>query len=214
MGELKGQAVRGLIEPSELGRTLMHEHVVCDFTPTARRPEAPVEITLKNVWELNYKWVDTPGNRVLLDREVAVREMQRMVRDGGQSVVEVSTYPMVLDPAGLREVSQRTGIHIVRGCGRYLDEFMGPEDRQRSVDDLVADIVADPHYQARDMILQAELPGGTAVKMPGIVPKLSDTPGEVRWQGPALGAHTDSVLAELGLDPARIAALREKGAVA
>ncbi|PJI51327.1 carnitine dehydratase, partial [Methylobacterium radiotolerans] len=33
-------------------------------------------------------------------------------------------------------------------------------------------------------------------------PKLSDTPGEVRWQGPALGAHTDSVLAELGLDPA------------
>jgi crotonobetainyl-CoA:carnitine CoA-transferase CaiB-like acyl-CoA transferase len=78
----------------------------------------------------------------------------------------------------------------------------------------VADIVADPHYQARDMILQAELPGGTAVKMPGIVPKLSDTPGEVRWQGPALGAHTDSVLAELGLDPARIAALREKGAVA
>ena len=145
MGELKGkvQAVRGLIEPSELGRTLMHEHVVCDFTPTARRPEAPVEITLKNVWELNYKWVDTPGNRVLLDREVAVREMQRMVRDGGQSVVEVSTYPMVLDPAGLREVSQRTGIHIVRGCGRYLDEFMGPEDRQRSVDDLVTDIVAD-----------------------------------------------------------------------
>ncbi|MFX6830772.1 CoA transferase, partial [Acinetobacter baumannii] len=64
----------------------------------------------------------------------------------------------------------------------------------------VADIVADPHYQARDMILQADLPGGTAVKMPGIVPKLSDTPGEVRWQGPALGAHTDSVLAELGLD--------------
>ena len=50
--------------------------------------------------------------------------------------------------------------------------------------------------------------------MPGIVPKLSETPGEVRWQGPALGAHTDSVLAELGLDAARIAALREKGAVA
>ena len=145
MSELKGkvQAVRGLIEPSELGRTLMHEHVVCDFTPTARRPEAQVEITLENVWEFNYNWVNAPGIRVLLDREVAVREMQRMVRDGGESVVEVSTYPMVLDPAGLREVSERTGIHIVRGCGRYLDEFMGPEDRQRSVDDLVADIVAD-----------------------------------------------------------------------
>ena len=78
----------------------------------------------------------------------------------------------------------------------------------------VADIVADPHYQARDMILQAELPGGANVKMPGIVPKLSETPGAVRWQGPALGAHTDSVLSELGLDAERIAALREKGAVA
>jgi crotonobetainyl-CoA:carnitine CoA-transferase CaiB-like acyl-CoA transferase len=78
----------------------------------------------------------------------------------------------------------------------------------------VADIVADPHYQARDMILPTELPGGTAVKMPGIVPKLSETPGEVRWSGPALGAHTDAVLADLGYDAAAIAALRNTGAVA
>ncbi|KQP29742.1 carnitine dehydratase [Methylobacterium sp. Leaf104] len=78
----------------------------------------------------------------------------------------------------------------------------------------VADIVADPHYQARDMILATELPGGTAVKMPGIVPKLSGTPGEVRWSGPALGAHTDAVLADLGYDAAAIAALRNTGAVA
>ncbi|AWN35270.1 CaiB/BaiF CoA transferase family protein [Methylobacterium radiodurans] len=78
----------------------------------------------------------------------------------------------------------------------------------------VADIVADPHYQARGMILPADLPGGQQVKMPGIVPKLSETPGEVRWQGPALGQHTDSVLADLGLDAERIARLRETGAVA
>ncbi|KQO78748.1 MULTISPECIES: CaiB/BaiF CoA-transferase family protein [unclassified Methylobacterium] len=78
----------------------------------------------------------------------------------------------------------------------------------------VADILADPHYQARDMILPTALPGGTAVKMPGIVPKLSETPGEVRWSGPALGAHTDAVLADLGYDAAAIAALRTTGAVA
>ena len=78
----------------------------------------------------------------------------------------------------------------------------------------VADIVADPHYQARDMILPTELPGGMAVKMPGIVPKLSETPGAVRWSGPALGAHTDAVLADLGYDAAAIAALRTTGAVA
>jgi len=77
----------------------------------------------------------------------------------------------------------------------------------------VADIVADPHYQARDMLLDAALPGGVSVKMPGIVPKLSDTPGEVRWQGPALGEHTDSVLSSLGFDACDVARLRSEGAV-
>lgn len=77
----------------------------------------------------------------------------------------------------------------------------------------VADIVADPHYAARDMILDAELPGGTRVKMPGIVPKLTGTPGAVRWQGPALGAHTDAVLADLGRDAETIERLRREGAI-
>ena len=77
----------------------------------------------------------------------------------------------------------------------------------------VADIVADPHYAARDMILDAELPGGTRVKMPGIVPKLTGTPGAVRWHGPALGAHTDAVLADLGRDAETIERLRREGAI-
>ncbi|TDY20338.1 crotonobetainyl-CoA:carnitine CoA-transferase CaiB-like acyl-CoA transferase [Paraburkholderia sp. BL6665CI2N2] len=77
----------------------------------------------------------------------------------------------------------------------------------------VADIVADPHYQARDMLLEAQLPGGASVKMPGIVPKLSDTPGEVRWQGPTLGEHTGSVLSELGFANDEIERLRREGAV-
>jgi succinyl-CoA---D-citramalate CoA-transferase len=77
----------------------------------------------------------------------------------------------------------------------------------------VADIVNDPHYEARDMLLRAQLPGGASVKMPGIVPKLSDTPGEVRWSGPALGAHTDGVLSELGFAPDDIERLRREGAV-
>jgi crotonobetainyl-CoA:carnitine CoA-transferase CaiB-like acyl-CoA transferase len=77
----------------------------------------------------------------------------------------------------------------------------------------VADIVADPHYQAREMLLKADLPGGASVKMPGIVPKLSETPGEVRWQGPTLGEHTSSVLAGLGYEQSEIERLRREGAV-
>ena len=77
----------------------------------------------------------------------------------------------------------------------------------------VADIVSDPHYQARDMLLNAELPGGVSVKMPGIVPKLSDTPGVVNWQGPSLGQHTDEILGSLGLAGADIQRLKTSGVV-
>ncbi|MND73683.1 Crotonobetainyl-CoA:carnitine CoA-transferase [compost metagenome] len=77
----------------------------------------------------------------------------------------------------------------------------------------VADIVADPHYQARDMLLDAELPGGARVKMPGIVPKLSETPGAINWQGPALGQHTGSILARLGMTEGDIQRLQSEGVV-
>jgi crotonobetainyl-CoA:carnitine CoA-transferase CaiB-like acyl-CoA transferase len=77
----------------------------------------------------------------------------------------------------------------------------------------VADIVGDAHYQARGMLLNADLPGGASVKMPGIVPKLSDTPGEVRWSGPTLGEHTHAVLESLGFDADEVARLRTQGAV-
>jgi crotonobetainyl-CoA:carnitine CoA-transferase CaiB-like acyl-CoA transferase len=77
----------------------------------------------------------------------------------------------------------------------------------------VADIVSDPHYQARDMLLDVQLPGGVSVKMPGIVPKLSQTPGGVNWQGPALGQHTDEILGNLGLGGPDIQRLRASGVV-
>jgi crotonobetainyl-CoA:carnitine CoA-transferase CaiB-like acyl-CoA transferase len=78
----------------------------------------------------------------------------------------------------------------------------------------VADIVSDPHYRARDMILPSELPDGTAIKMPGIVPKLSETPGQVRWMGPALGQHGPELLATLGYAADEIARLTGQGKVA
>lgn len=76
-----------------------------------------------------------------------------------------------------------------------------------------ADIVVDPHFRARDMILDTVLPDGTAMPMPGIVPKLSATPGGLRWLGPELGAHTDEVLEGLGYSAEEVAALRGRGAI-
>ena len=127
MGDITGkvQTVQGLIDPSDLGRTLMYEHVVVDFTPTARRPEEAVEITFENRWQMDYEWIDAPGNRCLLDRDVAVREMERMVKDGGQSVVEVSTYPMGTDPERLRR-------YCYSGWDHRRDWLLVAVDRSRA----------------------------------------------------------------------------------
>jgi crotonobetainyl-CoA:carnitine CoA-transferase CaiB-like acyl-CoA transferase len=76
-----------------------------------------------------------------------------------------------------------------------------------------ADIVADPHYRARQMLLRSELPDGTSVRMPGIVPKLSETPGVVRWIGPKLGEHTAEVLAELGFSDDQVDRMSKAGMV-
>jgi len=75
------------------------------------------------------------------------------------------------------------------------------------------DIVNDPHYQAREMILKQATRDGHEVQVPGIVPKLLGTPGRVRSSAPRLGDDTDAVLAELGLSPAQIGQLRDNKVV-
>jgi len=77
----------------------------------------------------------------------------------------------------------------------------------------VADIAADPHYQARDMILQTTMADGSRLALPGIVPKLSRTPGSHRRNAPEIGQDTDAVLQDIGLTPAQIQALKDKGIV-
>lgn len=106
-------------------------------------------------------------------------------------------------------ISAWTSKHPMDEILSLLDEADVPAGRIYSV----ADIVEDPHYAAREMILSAELPGDVSVKMPGIAPKLSETPGGVRWSGPTLGQHTDEVLKSIGLQEADIAQLRRTGAV-
>ncbi len=77
----------------------------------------------------------------------------------------------------------------------------------------VADIAADPHYRARGMLEQATMDDGTVLAVPGIVPKLSATPGGLWRNAPRLGQDTDDVLRELGLTPGQIDGLKARGIV-
>jgi len=93
---------------------------------------------------------------------------------------------------------------------QVLDEARVPAGRVYTA----KDIVEDPHYRARDMLLRQVTRDGHEMDVPGVVPKLLGTPGSVRSAAPKLGQDTDAVLQGLGLDTSAVAALRAKGVVA
>ena len=90
-----------------------------------------------------------------------------------------------------------------------LEQAQVPASRIYSV----ADMFRDPQFAARAMIEEHALGDGTPLKVPAIVPKLSETPGRTRWLGPALGEHTDEVLGSIGVSRAQIDELRRDGAI-
>jgi formyl-CoA transferase len=107
-----------------------------------------------------------------------------------------------------------------------IDEAIGAWTSQRNLDQVLAemekaevpagriytaaDIARDPHYAARGMIRDIVAGDGEPLRVPGIVPVLSSTPGEIRSAAPKLGEHTDQVLAEVGYSAEEIRKLREK----
>lgn len=74
----------------------------------------------------------------------------------------------------------------------------------------VRDMMTDPQFLARGMFEQHAFADGTPIKLPAITPKLSETPGETKWLGPALGEHNAEVLRSLGYDEEQIARFRNE----
>ena len=108
-----------------------------------------------------------------------------------------------------------------------IDQIIGNWSKQRTLEDILSalqsiavpagriytakDIAEDPHYRARGVIQTVESAGGLKVEMPGVVPKLSNNPGAIRYRAPTLGEHTDIILQSLGLSAEQIKALKEAG---
>ena len=112
--------------------------------------------------------------------------------------------------AGLKVVELGTliaGPFAARICAEFGAEV--PASRIYSAEDMFT----DPQFLAREMFLSAKLPDGKSFKMPGIVPKLSATPGSVDAIGPALGEHNRELLSALGYSGAQIDQLQAAGAI-
>jgi len=108
-----------------------------------------------------------------------------------------------------RVIGEWTSRQDAEDVVRLLNDAQVPNGKIYSM----ADIVRDAQYLARDMIREVRLKDGTPIKVPGVVPKLSKTPGDIDWVGPELGEHTALVLAAHGYSQAEIAGLRERKAI-
>ena len=137
-------------------------------------------------------------------------------------VIEKSGATVLIDPVSLNYMA---GSEI-----DFVDDLIGAWTRSRSVEELLElleangvpcgriyrapEMLADPQYAAREAIVSVEHAVFGNIRMQNVAPKLSETPGQVRWPGPALGEHTEAVLSErLGLSTARLAELRAGGAI-
>ena len=134
---------------------------------------------------------------------------KRMMRAIGRP--DLAEDPSLADNAGRvkrteeldRVIGEWTATVPLDEALRVLEAAEVPSGRIYSI----ADIAKDLHYQARGMIERHQL-GDRELLLPGIVPKLSETPGATKWIGPKLGEHTDGVLAEAGYSKADIDRMR------
>lgn len=140
-----------------------------------------------------------------------------------------SIFPRLMTLIGREDLGSDP--ELARNPGRVLhqeriDQAIAQWSSQHSMEDALAalaqagvpagkiytvkDIVEDEQYRAREMIREIQLNDGSRLKVPGVVPKLSDTPGNFEGGGPDLGQHTHEVLSQLGLSATEIEQLKQQ----
>jgi phosphotriesterase-related protein len=170
--QLRGkiQTVLGPIEPGALGRTLMHEHVLCDIRPPATRTDNDLgpEITIENTWQINYgRGLKRAGRKYMLDLEdIATREVEMMKHDGGDAIVELSCGGLSPDPEGLRRIAQGTGVHLVMGCGYYVNDYQDARNHDRTVDDFAQEMIGQILHGAWGTDVRAGMIGEIGCQSP------------------------------------------------
>ncbi len=137
----KVQTVLGPIEPSAMGVTLTHEHILLDLTCYYAQPDEASRrwyhdkpFTMDMVGKANTLWYVNTDNGQLFDEADATRAIGDYMLAGGNTVVDVTNYDIGRDPLALARISRATGLNIVMGAGHYVPKAHPADMDERSED--------------------------------------------------------------------------------
>jgi phosphotriesterase-related protein len=138
------QSVNGRLSPTDIGMTLMHEHILCDLRDPLTRDENAHDaaITMENRFQTNYFQNHNPSNMLLDEIDVAKRELRRLKNAGGETIVELSVGGLRPQPSQLKALSLEAEINIIIGAGYYVDAYMPQEVRLADIDALQSLLLA------------------------------------------------------------------------
>ena len=133
------QTVTGWIDKSEVTAALPHEHIISDLRPLVQPLDNGVfydKVSLQNYGELSRNPYAVLDNAVLDDKVAAIDEFHRLKKAGFNLVAEVTTVDFGRDVRFMRELSEKTGVYIVAGCGNYIDAAVSEEIKSKPVEEL------------------------------------------------------------------------------
>lgn len=125
----KAQTVLGPVEPSRLGRTMMHEHIVIQMPHVAKAPSEPAAqaefyapLTLATLGRIRFGGIANCDNCNLTDAATATAELRRYCTSGGRTIVDATSIGIGRDPVALAQIARTAGLNIVMGCSYYVEE--------------------------------------------------------------------------------------------
>ena len=138
------QTVTGVISPDEMGFTLPHEHVFWDLSfylpedlkDVDEADERKQPVCLENLAQMRYHLTDYSDNVVQQDMNISLKELKWYKEAGGVTICDNGCYGLKCDPVMLREVSQKSGVQIIRGPGAYQGRTLPPDIAKLDVDKL------------------------------------------------------------------------------
>jgi phosphotriesterase-related protein len=147
---VNAQTVLGPIPAEALSLTLMHEHLLFDFSCCREAPRNGVEramarapVRMETLGALRFNPLVVPDNLVHADMALALEEVSAFVDSGGQTIVDPTNASIGRDPLALQEIARASGLNIIMGCGYYTQASLDERFEAQSADKVAREIVSD-----------------------------------------------------------------------